>query len=58
MFNDDDAPTVPESVTESMPSTEPIPQMSQEPVPEPEQPEQPVEVAEVKPEEKSQAQAS
>lgn len=55
MFNDDEAaPTVPESVTESIPSTEPTPQMAQEPVPEPEQPEQPVEVAE----EKSQAQAS
>jgi hypothetical protein len=32
--------------------------MAQEAVPEPEQPEQPVEVAEVKAEEKSQAQAS
>ena len=47
MFDDESAPAIPESV----PSTEPTPQMDQEPVPEPEQP---VEVAE----EKSQAQAS
>ena len=50
MFNDESVPTEPESV----PSTEPTPQMDQEPVPEPHQPEQPVEVAE----ESSQAQAT
>ena len=50
MFNDESATTA----TESVPSTEPAPQMDQEPVPEPQQPEQPVEVAE----EKSQDQAT
>jgi hypothetical protein len=50
MFNDESAPTIPESV----PSTESTPQKDQEPVPEPGQPEQPFEGAE----EKSQAQAT
>jgi len=44
MFNDEPAPTVPESV----PSTEPTPQVALAPITEPEPPEQPVEVTEEK----------